>query len=195
DSLPDVPITRFELSINGGRDGILENHADLCASVARGKVTFTAHSGKTFSDRPAIEAPACNPNASIALRGVRSGKPSLKVRVRRALGAAKLRELTLKLPKGLRVHRGDPRRGVHVRASLKPRRGRWSLTRKGVLKVRLSRGAASVTAFLGNGVLRSSPGLRKRSRGKRRPVITFVVRLKDVRGHRFTFERKIRARG
>ena len=185
----------FELTIDGGQNGILENHTDLCARLVRGQVTFTAHSGKTFSDRPAIEAPACKPNASIALRGVRSGKPTLRVRVRRAPGGARLRELSLKLPKGLRVHRGDARRGVHVRVSRKPPREHWSLGRQGVLKVRLSRGAASVTALLGDGVLRASPVLQKRSRGKRGPVITFALRVKDIRGHRFELTRKIRARG
>lgn len=111
DTVPDVPISSFELTINGGPNGILKNFRSLCAKRVRGEATFTAHSGKTFGDKPALEVPGCEsasaaPRASIKLSGVRSGNPVLEVRVRRAPGGAKLRRLKVVLPGGLRAPRG-----------------------------------------------------------------------------------------
>ena len=95
DAVPDVPVSSFELKIDGGRDGVLKNFTSLCEKRLRGDVTFTAHSGKTFTDRPVVDVPACEsassaPRVSLELRGVRGGKPVLTVAVRRKDGGARL---------------------------------------------------------------------------------------------------------
>jgi hypothetical protein len=45
-NIPDVPLSRFELRINGGRNGLLTNNKNLCKSVSRVGVTLTGHNGK-----------------------------------------------------------------------------------------------------------------------------------------------------
>jgi hypothetical protein len=50
--IPDAPVTKFTLSMLGGRKGLLVNHLDLCEVTSRANVKMTAHSGKTFQSRP-----------------------------------------------------------------------------------------------------------------------------------------------
>src|SRR4029450_13004949 len=109
------------LGVTGaGTDGVT-HFSSLCEKELRGEVAFTAHSGKTFSDRPVLEAPLCEsasaaPRATIRLKGVRSGKPELTVRVGRAGGGAKLNRLKINLPRALRAHRRPAGKGVLVKA-------------------------------------------------------------------------------
>ncbi len=45
-NIPDVPLSRFDLRLSGGRTGLLTNSKDLCKSVSRVGVTLTGHNGK-----------------------------------------------------------------------------------------------------------------------------------------------------
>ncbi|MEX2502635.1 MAG: hypothetical protein WD336_09680, partial [Trueperaceae bacterium] len=58
-NVPDVPLTSFELSINGGPSGILNAFDNLCKSPAHADATFTAHNGKAMSSAPALEVEGC----------------------------------------------------------------------------------------------------------------------------------------
>ena len=204
DSLPDVPVSSFELTIFGGKNGILKNGENLCEKENRGDVTFTAHSGKVFSDHPLVETPldvpgcvsTAAPKVSIALRGVRSGRPVLTMRVRRGSSGANMRKLSLKLPRSLRTAVRKARKGVVVRAARKLRRSQWTLSRKGVLTVKRlpSRGVASITAVLGKGVLKPTASLRRKTRAHKRPKVKFTLRVTDVQSRHFTIRRKLRAR-
>jgi hypothetical protein len=199
DTLPDVPLTRFELTIKGGKNGILRNYGNLCQKRVRGDVSFTAHSGKSVTDTPLIETPSCessasSPRVSLSLRGVRGGNPVLSMRVRRAPGGAKLRAVTLKLPRSLRANPSRARAKALVKSSRKLRRSQWKLSRRGVLKIRKlpTGGKSSVTVVLGKGTLTPSAALRRKSgRAKR---LTFKVKVTDVRGHRFSITRRISPR-
>ena len=174
DSIPDLPVSSFELSINGGTNGILKNYGDLCDRV-QGEVTFTAHSGKTASDKPLVEVPACGivkgaPRVSISLRGLARGKARMTLRARRSSDGANLRTLSVKLPRSLRPSSKKARRGLVVKTSRKLKRSQWRLSRKGVLTVRKlpARGARTITATLRKGVVRPSSALRRKTRkGKR----------------------------
>jgi hypothetical protein len=192
DSLPDVPLTSFELKINGGRNGVLKNFTSLCERRLRGEVAFTAHSGKTFTDRPVVDVPACEsassaPRVSIELRGARSGKPVLTVRARRSGGGARLRRLGLSLPRALRALPRMGRTGVLVQSSKRLGRRHWKLTRHGLAVEKLpSRGVAQIRLVLRNGVLRGRPGPGTK--------LKFKVRIADTAGHRFTLVRHVRPR-
>jgi hypothetical protein len=199
DSLPDVPFTRFELTINGGRNGILKNFRNLCGEEAKAQVSFTAHSGKTFNDTPEIDAPRCEsassaPKVSVMLARVDSGSPVLTLRARRSAGGPKLRTLSLTLPGALRVNPARARSGVLVKASRKLGRSKWTLSPKGVLKLRRlpKKGVASITAVLRRGVLRPSAALRSPAGARKRKRLAFKVRVVDAGGHRFRITRRLR---
>ena len=197
DGVPDVPITSFELRINGGRNGILENFSSLCERELRGAVTFTAHSGKTFSDRPVLEAPPCEaasaaPRASIRLQGIRTAKPVLTVGVRRASGGAKLSGLKIKLPRALRGYRRMASRGMRVQAARKLGRAHSKLTRRAIVVRKLpAGGAASIRVVLRGGALQPAAALRSRA-SKRK--LKFELRISDAAKHHFTLVRKVRPR-
>jgi hypothetical protein len=200
DSLPDLPVSSFALTINGGKNGILRNFQDLCKKDTKGEVTFTAHSGKTAADRPLIETPldtpGCTstaaPRASLKLRGVASGRPALTMRVRRGPSGSKLGALSLALPRSLQVSSSKARKGVIVRSARKLTRSQWRLTRKGVLSLRRlpKAGVDSITVVFRKGVLKSRGVLRKK-RGRKRPV-AFKLRVTDVQKHRFSSTLRVR---
>jgi len=194
DAIPDVAVSRFELKIK--EKGILRSYGNLCAKLVRGRVAFTAHSGRKSDSEPRVEVSGCRPKASVTLGGVRSGKPSLKVRVRRSPSGAKLRGLTLTLPRSLRADLKAARKGLRVTASKKLRRSNWRLTRRGVLSLRKlpTDGLSTITVTLRKGVLEPSTALRKASRKRKRPRVAFKLRVTDTLNQRLRITVRIRPR-
>jgi hypothetical protein len=52
--VPDAPVTKFTLSMQGGRKGLLVNSRNLCKGVNRADVRMTGQNGKTASSRPLV---------------------------------------------------------------------------------------------------------------------------------------------
>jgi hypothetical protein len=59
DFIPDVPITRVLVRLQGGKKGLLVNSRDICAHTYRATVKFTAHNGMRHTIRPKMVALAC----------------------------------------------------------------------------------------------------------------------------------------
>jgi hypothetical protein len=55
-TVPDAPVSKFVLSMKGGRKGLLENSRNLCASTNRATVRMNGHNGKTFDSRPLLRS-------------------------------------------------------------------------------------------------------------------------------------------
>jgi hypothetical protein len=55
DSVPDVPVSEFTLSMAGGEKGLLENSRNLCKGPSRADVLFTGQNGKTEHLRPSMQ--------------------------------------------------------------------------------------------------------------------------------------------
>jgi hypothetical protein len=53
-SIPDAPVTKFVLRMQGGTNGLLVNSTDLCAKARRAGVTMRAQNGRTRAMRPAL---------------------------------------------------------------------------------------------------------------------------------------------
>jgi hypothetical protein len=53
-SIPDAPVTKFVLSMRGGKKSLLENSRNLCASPARATAKLDAQNGKTHDFRPKL---------------------------------------------------------------------------------------------------------------------------------------------
>ena len=55
--IPDAPITRFELHMEGGAKGLLENSENLCAKHAKNRavVDLTGQNGKRYDSRPKVK--------------------------------------------------------------------------------------------------------------------------------------------
>ncbi len=58
EAIPDAPVSRFVLEMQGGAKGLIVNSTDLCSSVNRAKGTLSAQSGKLERIEPVV-APRC----------------------------------------------------------------------------------------------------------------------------------------
>jgi hypothetical protein len=56
--VPDAPVSEFRLTMQGGKKGLLQNSADLCAKVNRATAKFTAQNGKVLTLHPKLQS-AC----------------------------------------------------------------------------------------------------------------------------------------
>lgn len=55
ESVPDAPVTKFILQMQGGKKGLIVNSRNLCASKNRATVQFTGQNGKRHDFRPVIQ--------------------------------------------------------------------------------------------------------------------------------------------
>ncbi len=92
--VPDLPQSYFELNLDGGKGGILNNFEDLCTAKdddRRFDATFTSHSGKQVTTKPRLEIRGCEESdlraASMSggtVRVTKSGVAKVKVRCKRS---------------------------------------------------------------------------------------------------------------
>jgi hypothetical protein len=56
EEVPDAPVTRFVLEMQGGKKGLLVNSVDLCNSTNRAISHFTGQNGKVYDTKPVLKA-------------------------------------------------------------------------------------------------------------------------------------------
>jgi hypothetical protein len=54
DAVPDAPVSKFVLTMQGGKKGLLENSRNLCRTVNKADVKFTAQNGMTSNSKPVL---------------------------------------------------------------------------------------------------------------------------------------------
>jgi len=57
DLVPDVPVSKFTLTVRGGKKGLLENSTNLCARKYKVIAKFTAQNGKKANQKPRLRTP------------------------------------------------------------------------------------------------------------------------------------------
>ena len=57
DVVPDVPVSKFTLTVRGGKRGLLENSKNLCARKYKVIAKFTAQNGKKANQKPKLRTP------------------------------------------------------------------------------------------------------------------------------------------
>lgn len=188
-SIPDLPLSSFELRFVGGRNGVLTTVGDLCARP-RLATTFTSQSGRTTSQSPRLTAIGCvtRPKSSASLR-FRAGKGTLGLKSTVARSGKPLASMRIGLPRGLRL-RGA---GVTAKAG-KTRLGRKAVKARGrTITVKLpKRGSRAVTVKV-TGVTASSSRLARRL-AARRGRLTVTVRTAQKAGPRTTAKVRLKLR-
>lgn len=58
ESVPDVPVSKFVLNLDGGKKGLLINSEDLCAAQKVATARITAQNGKSVVRKPKVRV-AC----------------------------------------------------------------------------------------------------------------------------------------
>jgi hypothetical protein len=53
--VPDAPVSKFVLDMQGGKKGLLENSTNICRSPQRAKARFAGHNGKVFESAPVLQ--------------------------------------------------------------------------------------------------------------------------------------------
>ncbi|MFL5872197.1 MAG: hypothetical protein ACJ75T_01805 [Solirubrobacterales bacterium] len=56
EALPDAPVSKFVLEMQGGKKGLLVNSTDICRGKHRAKLAFTGQNGKVLRTDPAVKA-------------------------------------------------------------------------------------------------------------------------------------------
>jgi hypothetical protein len=56
-AVPDAPVSKFTLSLDGGNKGLLENSTELCAQTLRANVDLAGQNGKTADQNPVLQTP------------------------------------------------------------------------------------------------------------------------------------------
>jgi hypothetical protein len=69
DVLPDAPVTKFVLEMQGGKKGLITNSRNLCASTNRAKARLGAQNGRVHSSRPVVVAAGCKGKRGKGKRG------------------------------------------------------------------------------------------------------------------------------
>jgi hypothetical protein len=54
--VPDAPVTKFTLTMQGGSKGLLVNSTNICKSTNRATVLLDAQNGKTADSNPVVKA-------------------------------------------------------------------------------------------------------------------------------------------
>lgn len=62
EAVPDQPVSTFTLKMQGGKKGLLVNSRNICTSVSKATVKFTAQNGRRASSRPVLKN-ACKKKA------------------------------------------------------------------------------------------------------------------------------------
>jgi hypothetical protein len=207
DGLPALAVTSFRLNINGGSNGLFTVGNNLCGKPNIDG-TFDSHTGQHATDSSPVNVVGnCVPVPNPQSRAASTRKPSFTVRVRRlrsapivtlrartAKGAARMRTVRLALPARLVVKRGVSNAVSVFAGGKKLSRGAWTLSRSGVLSIRVPRkGSSAITASIKAGSLRTSTALHRLAGGHRTlPRLSFSGRLVNVNNQRFSYT--VRAR-
>jgi hypothetical protein len=56
ENLPDAPLSKVLLKMQGAKKGLIVNSRDLCGAVSKADVQFTGQNGKRFTSRPVMRA-------------------------------------------------------------------------------------------------------------------------------------------
>ena len=181
--LPDIPISRFQLTFFGGDAGLVLAARSVCdPPPLEFKTDFLAHSGAAVAGATAAKvAGSCagadgkrKPKAKVKLSKLGSDEPKLKLTVK--AGAERMRTARLKMPKKLGFASGKAfKRGVKAKANGKKLKGKKVKHTKRALKLKGKR-AKRFVAKVAGGALKAADEARRRMR--------FKVKVVDVRGAR-----------
>jgi hypothetical protein len=70
--VPDAPVSKFTLRMQGAKKGLLVNSRDVCKTTNRATAVFTAHNGAVREARPQLKATGCGGKAR---KGKRDQRP------------------------------------------------------------------------------------------------------------------------
>jgi hypothetical protein len=78
EAVPDAPVTKFTLEMQGGKKGLLVNSTNLCKETNKAIADFTGQNGKTHDFNPVLSPSGCGGKAKKKSKGKgKSKRPAL----------------------------------------------------------------------------------------------------------------------
>lgn len=194
EGIPDVPLSSFELQLDGGKDSLLSVDGDPCAKAPTLGAAFTSHAGGSLSRSVPVAVSGCSPSVKASVRRASSTKPAVRLLLRpRGAAGARMSAVKIGLPKGLKLNKKRAKL-VKVRADGK------TVSRKAVrvssskLLIKLGKGgAAQLDIRADRGAVRIASKLRRQvKRKKKAPKLSFAVRIADVSGAKTSSKQTLR---
>jgi hypothetical protein len=174
EGLPDIPISRFELTFTANK--LVSTQRDLCEPPTPALQTdFVGHNGATQAGPVEAQVAGCAPSAEVKLSKSRSKHPRLKAEVDG--GGSTLRKVKMKLPRQLKFGK---------KKAFK--RGAKAIGDEGSLgKSALKRGARSVKVNAGDGagtlkVKARKKALKRVKKIKKGKSLRFPITVEDAGG-------------
>ena len=78
DTVPDAPVSKFLLQMEGGKKGLILNSRNLCKSVNKATVQMTAQNGMVLESKPELKAKCPKQKKAKKKAKKRAGKPGKK---------------------------------------------------------------------------------------------------------------------
>jgi hypothetical protein len=185
--LPDTALSRFTLTLTGGKGGLLSNARDFCDKPSpRVDAMFTGQNGASATASAIPQIAGCKPKATATLKGLRH--PVLALRFRVGPGQ-RLTAVGVGLPRALRVDSRRARRATTVLAGgRKVAKPTLRLASGGISVGGLPQGGArTVDLHLRRGALRVARRLRAGQR------VTLALVTRDAAGAQQKLTLRVRA--
>jgi hypothetical protein len=198
--LPDIPLTDLDVTLDSGPGALFATNCHAPSGTAsatltnqNGDRTATVPAKFTISGCPSSSSGSggSNPGGGPALTaptasGLKTTNPSLRFKLKVAKGAAKLRALTIELPRGLSIIARGGRtptiKGVRLTGgAIKS----LSLSH-GHLVITLKRAVSSITVTLTGAALRESAALRAKAKAHKLKRLALTVIAQNTKGKRST---------
>jgi hypothetical protein len=198
--VPDLPVSTFDLKLDGGPGSPLENKFDLCRRGSRVRamkvdVTFTGQNGATVASKPDLHVPGCGPIETVKLRRAASPRPSLAIKVQRHPDGGKLARFAVTLPKQLHLNRARAKRQATAIASQKLARSAVVVKGRTVTVSGLPKqGASTISLRLGKGAVKLTTRVRNRVRHGRKLKLRYKIVAVETDGERFSSRVSARAK-
>ena len=203
--LPDIPLTSLTVALDSGADGLFSSDCRSPSGTASAALAdqnddrnVTVPARFTVAGCPSSRSGATGAGVRVSgavVRGLASGHPTLSFRVTVARGAAKLRALTVALPRGLSIsHRARlrlPVRGVRARGATI---SSLSLSH-GALIIRFKRAVSGASMILTGPALIESSTLRAQAGHHRLKRLTLRVIAENARSKRTAMHVRVIPRG
>ncbi|UUY04163.1 hypothetical protein LRS13_01140 [Svornostia abyssi] len=170
--IPDVPLSRFDFTLEGGARGLVIATKDLCSvSSLPFDGAFTSHAGGAAKTTAQPRLDGCAPQGTLKVGSLRSGRPTLDLRV--VGGRTRVRSAQLVVPKGLAFAPASvvrKRLQVSTTGLKKGAKARVTVTGQSIrVTVPSGQSATVLRVRVRAGGLRASTRLRKQGR----PRLTF----------------------
>jgi hypothetical protein len=199
--LPDIPLTDLDVTLDSGPAALFATNCQAPTGTAT--ATLTNQNGDRTATVPAKFSISGCPSSSSggggssssgggpalsgsAASGLKTANPSLRFKLKVAKGAAKLRALTIELPRGLSIIARGGRRPTIKGVRLTGGAIKSLSLSHGHLVITLKRAVSSVTVTLTGAALRESAALRAKAKAHKLKRLALTVIAQNTKGKRST---------